>query len=85
MFPPETYSARRAALASRFEGGLLLFPGNGESPMNYADNCYPFRQDSTFLYCFGLDQPGPTEGTCTTCRLAGRTRRGGSPTRRGRA
>ena len=26
--------------------------------MNYADNCYPFRQDSTFLYYFGLDQPG---------------------------
>ncbi len=26
--------------------------------MNYADNCYPFRQDSTFLYFFGLDQPG---------------------------
>lgn len=57
MFPPETYSARRATLASRFEGGLLLFPGNSESPMNYADNCYPFRQDSTFLYYFGLDQP----------------------------
>jgi Xaa-Pro aminopeptidase len=57
MFPPQTYSARRATLASRFEGGLLLFPGNGESPMNYADNCYPFRQDSTFLYYFGLDQP----------------------------
>ncbi len=42
---------------SRFEGGLLLFPGNAESPMNYADNCYPFRQDSSFLYYFGLDQP----------------------------
>jgi Xaa-Pro aminopeptidase len=26
--------------------------------MNYADNCYPYRQDSTFLYYFGLDQPG---------------------------
>src|SRR5207237_5487045 len=26
--------------------------------MNYADNCYPFRQDSTFLYYFGLDMPG---------------------------
>ena len=26
--------------------------------MNYADNCYRFRQDSTFLYYFGLDMPG---------------------------
>ena len=25
--------------------------------MNYADNCYRFRQDSTFLYYFGLSQP----------------------------
>jgi Xaa-Pro aminopeptidase len=25
--------------------------------MNYADNCYHFRQDSTFLYYFGLNQP----------------------------
>jgi Xaa-Pro aminopeptidase len=44
-------------LKSRFDGGLLVFPGNNESPMNYADNCYPFRQDSSFLYYFGLDQP----------------------------
>ncbi len=57
MFPRETYVSRRDALASCFESGLLLLPGNGESPMNYADNCYPFRQDSTFLYYFGLDQP----------------------------
>ncbi len=56
MFPRETYLARRQALMSRFEGGLLLFLGHGDSPMNYADNPYPFRQDSTFLYYFGLDQ-----------------------------
>lgn len=57
MFPRETFETRRQALMSRFDGGLLLFPGNGESPMNYADNCYHFRQDSSFLYYFGLDQP----------------------------
>jgi Xaa-Pro aminopeptidase len=57
MFPRETYLNRRNALMSRFEGGLLLFPGNSDSPMNYADNPYHFRQDSTFLYYFGLDQP----------------------------
>lgn len=56
MFPRQTYIDRRNTLTSRFEGGLLLLPGNTESPMNYADNCFHFRQDSTFLYYFGLDQ-----------------------------
>ncbi len=57
MFSQKTYEQRRAVLQSRFDGGLLLFLGNNESPMNYADNCYPFRQDSTFLCYFGLNQP----------------------------
>jgi Xaa-Pro aminopeptidase len=35
-------------------------PGNDEIPMNYAGNPYYFRQDSSFLYYFGLDQPGLT-------------------------
>jgi Xaa-Pro aminopeptidase len=39
------------------EGGLLLLLGNNESPMNFADNWYHFRQDSSFLYYFGLNQP----------------------------
>lgn len=55
MFPRDTYIARREALQARFDGGLLLFLGHGESPMNYADNPYHFRQDSSFLYYFGLD------------------------------
>lgn len=37
--------------------GLLLFPGNGEAPMNYRDNIYPFRQDSSFRYFAGINQP----------------------------
>ena len=57
MFSSPTYERRRAELQDRLDGGLLLFLGNCESPMNYADNCYPFRQDSTFLYYFGLAQP----------------------------
>ena len=57
MFDRSTYVQRRAALASRLKHGIVLLPGNLESPMNYADNLYPFRQDSTFLYYFGLDQP----------------------------
>jgi len=58
MFSEETYTLRRLILKRRFDRGILLLLGNNESPMNYADNCYPFRQDSTFLYYFGLDQPG---------------------------
>ncbi|MFC1791603.1 aminopeptidase P family protein [Gemmatimonadota bacterium] len=57
MFPRETYMSRRDALMSQFNGGLLLFPGNSDSPMNYLDNPFQFRQDSTFLYYFGLSQP----------------------------
>ena len=56
MFSRDTYISRRDSLVSGFESGLLVLPGNRESPMNYADNCYAFRQDSTFLYYFGLDQ-----------------------------
>lgn len=40
-----------------FDKGIIFFPGNQEVPMNYKANCYPFRQDSTFLYYYGLDIP----------------------------
>jgi Xaa-Pro aminopeptidase len=58
MFAREIYIQRRERLKARVQSGLILLPGNDESPMNYAANTYPFRQDSTFLYFFGLDQPG---------------------------
>ncbi|MDR2810505.1 MAG: aminopeptidase P family protein [Tannerellaceae bacterium] len=54
MFSKEIYAARRAKLKQTIGSGLLLFLGNNESGMNYADNTYHFRQDSTFLYFFGL-------------------------------
>ena len=57
MFSKETYIARRAALAKAMGKGVGLFLGNAESPMNYADNTYNFRQDSTFLYFFGIRKP----------------------------
>lgn len=57
MFSKETYTARRKKLASSVESGILVFLGNNESPSNYPDNTYIFRQDSTFLYYFGLDLP----------------------------
>lgn len=59
MFSTETYTARRRAIidADQPEAGLVLLLGNEQSPMNYEANPYPFRQDSTFLYYFGLDLP----------------------------
>lgn len=54
----ETYIRRRAQLKRDMGSGLLLFLGNDEAAMNYTDNTYRFRQDSTFLYFFGLDYAG---------------------------
>ena len=54
----ETYIRRRAQLKKDMGSGLLLFLGNDEVGMNYADNTYRFRQDSTFLYFIGLDYAG---------------------------
>ena len=53
----DTYIKRRTRLKNDVGSGLLLFLGNDEVGMNYADNTYRFRQDSTFLYFFGLDYP----------------------------
>lgn len=58
MFPKDTYVKRREALKKRLGSGLLLFLGNNECGVNYADNTYDFRQDSTFLYYFGLPYAG---------------------------
>lgn len=58
MFSAQTYTERRERLAKNMGGGLLLFLGNGIASYNYPDNNYPFRQDSTFLYLFGLDYEG---------------------------
>ncbi|HZL09056.1 MAG TPA: aminopeptidase P family protein [Prolixibacteraceae bacterium] len=55
MFNRETYIARRQQLTHKISDGIILLLGNVDSPMNYADNTYYFRQDSSFLYFFGLD------------------------------
>ncbi|HDR90559.1 MAG TPA: M24 family metallopeptidase [Bacteroidetes bacterium] len=57
MFAPEVYINRRKRLKEAMGSGVLLFPGNTEAAMNYPANTYPFRQDSNFLYFFGLDMP----------------------------
>jgi Xaa-Pro aminopeptidase len=58
MFTKETFIKRRHELKNSLSSGILLFLGNEESPMNYADNTFHFRQDSTFLYFFGMDYAG---------------------------
>ena len=58
MFDPATYRNRRAQLRKDVGSGLILLLGNEEVGMNYAANTYHFRQDSTFLYFFNVDQPG---------------------------
>ena len=56
MFPKETYIARREQLRKDVGHGIIIIQGNHEAPCNYPDNTYWFRQDSTFLYFFGLQR-----------------------------
>ena len=58
MFDQSIFIKRRNRLKQLVRSGLVLFLGNEESPMNYPDNGYRFRQDSSFLYFFGLDFAG---------------------------
>lgn len=57
MFLKEVYVNRRKELVKKVKSGLMLFLGNSEVGMNYPSNTYRFRQDSSFLYFFGIDQP----------------------------
>ncbi len=59
MFDKATYVGRRAKLKELVKDGIIILFGNNESPCNYPSNgYYPFRQDSTFLYYFGLNRDG---------------------------
>ena len=59
MFSKETYVRRRAELKRLVKSGVVILFGNNESPVNYPSNgYYPFRQDSSFLYYFGLNRDG---------------------------
>jgi len=55
MFNSDVYISRRKKIKSKIKDGVLLFLGNDESPMNYAGNTFRFRQDSSFLYYWGLN------------------------------
>jgi Xaa-Pro aminopeptidase len=58
MFSSDVYTKRREKLREIMKSGLALFIGNVDVPMNYPANSYHFRQDSDFLYFFGLDLQG---------------------------
>ena len=58
MFSAQTYIERRSALKRSVGSGVILIMGNEEAPMNYHDNTYRYRQDSNFLYFFGISHAG---------------------------
>ena len=59
MFDKTTYASRRAKLKELVKSGIIILFGNNESPCNFpANGYYPFRQDSSFLYYFGLQRDG---------------------------
>lgn len=59
MFSKETYVSRRKRLKELVGSGIIVLFGNNESPANFpANGYYPFRQDSAFLYYFGLNRDG---------------------------
>ncbi len=58
MFNKEVYTERRNKLRNEVKSGIGLFLGNEEAAFNYLANTYHFRQDSHFLYFFGLQNPG---------------------------
>ncbi len=58
MFESSIYQKRRQALREKMSSGIVLILGNNEAPANYPDNTYKFRQNSSFLYFFGQNNPG---------------------------
>ena len=57
MFDAKVYQKRRELLRRKLGDGLILFLGDKETPINFKGNPHRFRQDSTFLYYYGLDIP----------------------------
>ena len=54
MFETSVYKNRRDGLKNQMQSGIALFLGNNESSMNYPSNTYRYRQDSNFIYFFGI-------------------------------
>lgn len=60
MFSAQTYIERRRLLKEKVGSGIIVLLGNDESSINFKDNWYHYRQDSSFLYFFGINLPGLT-------------------------
>ncbi len=58
MFDKEIYINRRKQLRTHMQQGVVVFLSTNEAPMNYSSNTYRYRQDSSFVYFFGLQLPG---------------------------
>jgi Xaa-Pro aminopeptidase len=54
---PAIYRQRRNHIREKIGDGIILWIGHVLQPRNYADNTYPFRQNSHFLYYTGLSHP----------------------------
>jgi Xaa-Pro aminopeptidase len=54
---PEIYRQRRNRIREEIGEGVILWIGHTLEARNYADNIYPFRQNSHFLYYTGLSEP----------------------------
>ena len=53
----EIYRQRRNKIREEIGDGIILWMGHTLQSRNYADNTYPFRQNSHFLYYTGLSKP----------------------------
>ncbi|MEI6055648.1 MAG: aminopeptidase P family protein [Lentisphaerota bacterium] len=58
MFEPKIYKDRRVKLTNKLGKGIVLFLGNSLLPIDYKANTYPFNQDDSFRYYFGINEPG---------------------------
>jgi Xaa-Pro aminopeptidase len=57
VFNRKIFRARRNRVRAAAGGGVILWLGHSLQPRNYANNAYPFRQNSHFLYYTGLAEP----------------------------
>ncbi len=58
LFSRSTYAERRSRLRQLVGSGIIFIPGNNDSPCNFPNNTYKFRQDSSFLYFTGQHRDG---------------------------
>lgn len=60
MFKSKVYIKRRKELREKVKRGVILFIGNDESQILIRDTVHKFRQNSNFLYYWGMNEPGLT-------------------------